>query len=486
MSNLNGNNFFTRRGDGYPFCKALYTALPVFLFILILSLQKYSFAQEAPLQQLSLRNAIDMALGVNVNLKSAAASKMDSEARLKVAGFETTYAATANTSIDRINKETDGTASIEGSLTYSGLPGTTADLSLSPIGVGNDRSSLNLTVRHPLTRGKGMLSDKANLVLNARSSAFIYGNEYFLAKQNLILNVMNAYYNAIEARELVKEQENALTYVQQAAIYARKREEAGIGRGIDVSRAEVTVAQTEDQLNIQRAAARAAMDSLMIAIGAGVGKTYELTDPIPENIPPLPPLEEAIQIALKNRVELSTYDQRIEDQKRAVEVAKDKMRNALDAVASISSTNEDSGLLRGSAIDEGAMRVGVQLRIPLDKRSLKEDVNISTRGLDVLQQQKQFRIEQIANEVRSAYRLFDSANTSLQIFTQNLSQAQENLRIAERMVEEGEGDNRDVLDAQSGLTRVNSSIISAKINLYLATMNVRYAMGEDLSKLGQL
>lgn len=466
------------------------------LSIFLVTFQGTLCAQETATEQLTLKDAISMAMVTNISLKRAASSRLDSQSNLKTTSYLTSYGIGATTSFDRfpaislttgrVQPRWDWTGRLSGNLSYQNLPGTQADVTLSPFAEGNERGSVGISIRHPLIQGKGVLSDKSNLVLNAKSSLLISDKNYYLSQQSTILNVISTYFRAIESRKLVAEQENAVTYMEQAAVYARKREEAGLGRGIDVSRAEVVVAQTRDQLNLQQSSARSAMDVLMIAIGSGVGKYYDLTDPVPQSALPVPTLDEAISTALKNRYELVIDDQQIKDQQRRVALAKDKFRNQLDAVASFNSTNSDTGILSGSSIDDGSLRVGVELKVPLDKRTITEDRAVAERGLEILLQQKKFQEEQINQEVRQAYRTYESANTSLQIFTQNLSEAQSNLHIAERMVEEGEGDNRDVLDAQSGLTRVTSSIVSARIDLYLASVNLKYAMGEDLSKLGQL
>lgn len=456
------------------------------LSIFLVTFQGSLSAQENAVEQLALKDAISMSLVTNITLKRAESSRLDSQSRLKTASYLTSYGVGATSSFDRFQKRSDLTARLSGNLSYQDLPGTQGEITLSPFAEGNERSAVGISLRHPLIQGKGVLSDKSNLVLNARSALFVDDKNYYLSTQSTVLNVIDAYFKAIEARKLVTEQEHAVTYMEQAAIYAQKREEAGLGRGIDVSRAEVRVAQTKDQLNLQQSSSRSAMDRLMIAIGSGVGKYYDLTEPVPQNALPVPTLEEAISAAIKSRYELTIFDQQIRDQQRTVALAKDKFRNKLDAVASFNSSNTNTGILSGSTVDDGSLRVGVELKIPLDKRTIVEDRVIAERALDILLKAKTFREEQINQEIRQAYRAYESANTSLQIFTQNLSEAQSNLHIAERMVEEGEGDNRDVLEAQNSLTLVTSSIISARIDLYLASVNLRYAMGEDITKLGQI
>ncbi|MDI6828463.1 MAG: TolC family protein [Armatimonadota bacterium] len=434
--------------------------------------------------KLSVADAVKIALTANVNLKSAKSSQLTALSRLRMAQLLTSYSVGANTSFERMPGNSEFTNSIFGSLAYENMKGTEASLDISPFASGNATSSIDLLVRHPLTRRTGPLSPKADRVLTAQSEMSIQDKELYRTQQSTVLDVIRAYFKAVEAREQVKVQEKALELVEEAARYAKRREEAGLARGIDVFRAEVQVQQTRERLNSQREAAKAAIDRLMLAIGVGIGQTPELIDPVPDVKPKVPSLDEAIAKALKNRVELSVYDERLATQQRRFAIAKEEFRPGLDIFTRFRSSNANSGLLSSSLFDSGATVVGLELRLPLDKRAIKEEQEIAERELNILNEQRAFQAERIAEEVRSAYRALESTSTSLDILTTNLEVAKQNLHIAERMVEEGQGDNRDVLSAQEALTRAESGIISAKIDLYLATLELKYAIGEDLTTVG--
>jgi outer membrane protein TolC len=219
----------------------------------------------------------------------------------------------------------------------------------------------------------------------------------------------------------------------------------------------------------------------MIAIGVGIGQTPELVDGIPEAGPEVQELSTAIKTALSNRAELFVYDERMSSQERALAMAQDQLRTKLDAVIGYRSENEDEGAISGSLLDAGSLTAGFEVSIPLDKTIIKEDRDTTARNLEVLKEMRAYRADQVVEEVRRAYRNRQAAEASLSIYSQNLQAAQNQLYLAQRMVEEGEGSNREVLDAQNALTRVESGVLSAKTDLYLAGIDLLYAMGEDLS-----
>jgi outer membrane protein TolC len=302
-----------------------------------------------------------------------------------------------------------------------------------------------------------------------------------------VLSVLQAYYHAVLAQEQVKVQESAEKLAEQNAEYMRKREKAGMERGIDVTRSDVYVAQAKDDLNRSRQAARGAVDALMLSIGFGMGQVPELTDGVPEaSQDALPDIDKSIKTALANRSELAVYDRRLSDAQRRLALKTDQLRPGLDLVVGFDSANSDAGLLSDSIFDTGSMNVGLMMSFPLDKRIAVEERDSAVRSVDILQKQRSFEEQSITDEVRAAYRSLDSARISLGIFTQNLDIAKENLRIAQRMVEEGEGDSRDVVSAQQSLTSVQSNILSAKTDFYLASMRLKYATGEDITIMGSL
>jgi outer membrane protein TolC len=434
--------------------------------------------------QLSLKDAVALSIHGNVNIKQAERAKLDSLSGYRKAGIETTYSAGAVGGAEGTPALLDLSNRTYGSLNYGGISGDTGSLTVSPYGLGAEEAAAAISISHPLMGGMGELSEKGNSVKSALSSISIQDKQFYLSEQSTVLGVIQAYYQAVLAREQVKVQESAVKSAEQNAEYMRKLEDAGSARGIDVTQSEVYVAQAKDSLNTSQLTARGSVDTLMVAIGFGVGQVPELTDDVPEAPPPPPSLEEANRIALKNRLELSVYDQQMVDAERTLAMKKDALHPQVNAVATFSTTNSNPGLLSGPSLNAGAVNMGVVLNLPLDQRAAKEDKETAERAIDILKQQKAFQIEQIVDQVRSSYQSYESAKTSYEIFSQNLSVAQENLRIAQRMVEEGEGDNRDVVSAQQNLSAVQGSILSAKTNLYLAVIRLRYTMGEDLTVMG--
>lgn len=433
---------------------------------------------------LSLAEAITTALQTNANLKQAREQQLTALSNLRIASFTTRYGVGTQANIERTPDYRGVPGRIFGSFGYEGLGGTTALFEVAPLGTGTDHGYVGLQIRKPLLRGKGLLSEKYDEVQRALIDSDIQDKEYYITQQYTVREVVQAYYRAVLGREQVKVQQKALEIAKEAAEGTRKRAEAELIVALDVSRAEIRVAQTEDALVRQEQSARAAMDRLMLAIGAGVGASPELTDPLPETEIEIPPIKDAIKTALANRAELSVYDYELQEQARKIEMAIDEMRPDLDVVMGFNSTNVKSGLLSQSIFDQGAFSLGFEYSLPLDKRVSRERHQTAERQMEVIKEQRAYQMEQIAEQVWSAYRSLEAARASMNIQMENLKIAQLKLDLAQKMVDAGESDNRDVLDAQSEITNLESGILSARTQLYLAAIDLKYYMGEDITSMG--
>lgn len=441
------------------------------------------FAADIP-AKLGLADAVALALGTNANLKSAEESKRTALSKVRIAGYKTSFDIGSSAEVDKTSGNSNLTSLISGKMSYENLSGTVASLNLSPLGSGSESGAIGLSIRHPLRQGSGFLSSKGDAFREANIAADIENKQLFISHQAIIQNVIEAYYSAVQARELVKVSESAVDNAEKAADGWRKREEAGMAAGIDVSNSEILVAQTKNTLNTRQRGERDALDKLMVAIGGGVGQTPELTDSVPDEDPPVVSLQETIKTALENRAELDVYDKRITDYERQYAVSKDKLRPSLNLVAAFSSESNHNSLLTNSIFDAGLLTAGFEYNAPMDKRISQENMDTAKRQIDIVKTLREYQIEQIIEAVRSAYRSVESGRAQLVILAQNVKVAEDSVRFAQLLMDEGQGTSRDLLNAQQDLTEAKSNLLSARTDLYLAGIDLKYAMGQDLAATG--
>lgn len=476
----NKEEFAHRGTSGCPMTKSTSTIAIVLCILTLLLAAAATPAEEVP-AKLTVTDAVAIALRANARLKESNASYLDAASRLKIEKLRTTYYASSTLNFQRSENDSESSNLVTGNWRYQSPTGTEASVELSPYASGDSRGGLGLRLSRPLGSGSGRFSDKFDALQSAQASASLEYKSLYLAKQATVQDVITSYYDAVLAREKVAVIEGALQIAKQAAEDARSRLKEELVAEIDVSRADIRVAQTEDDLNQQRQQARRAVDTLMLSLGFGVGQNPELTDPVPEPRVPDLTLDEAIKKALENRAELAQYDIRLAEQERRVALRADRMRPKLDAVAGLDTRNSESGLLSSSITGSSTLTAGLEYRIPLDSRSLAADKETAARDLEVMKTRRGLEVERIVQEVRNAFRAIEESKATLEIFSENLKIAEKSLTLATRMFEEGLRDNRNVLDAQQDIARIKNDILVAKTDLYLAGLNLKYSMGEDLT-----
>jgi outer membrane protein TolC len=179
--------------------------------------------------------------------------------------------------------------------------------------------------------------------------------------------------------------------------------------------------------------------------------------------------------ALESRPDLRLADLSIEDREAVVRIARSLRLPALDLFADW--TRQRNGL------EERSWLVGLDLSVPIASRSLTEAVHQASWDLLVSKQAKEELKQQIVSDVRRQVRAAEAARANVDIAAKGLEVANRSLFIAQRMVEEGLGTNRDVLDAQDEIRRSESQLATSKINYYLALVRLRVAVGQDVTPL---
>ena len=171
-------------------------------------------------------------------------------------------------------------------------------------------------------------------------------------------------------------------------------------------------------------------------------------------------------------LELATkiYDQQ-------VKVARSEMMPQLAAVAALHATNPNS--YNGFENRFGAaFSVGAVLRMPLwhwgglsnKVKAAKVEADVKRLELDDAKEKIALQISQAAFSYQEAYKTFEATKA-------NLTQADENLRIAGVAFQEGVGTIDEVLAAQTAWLKANSEKIDAEINVQMTYEYLNKVMG---------
>ncbi len=295
-------------------------------------------------------------------------------------------------------------------------------------------------------------------------------------RQDVVLNVQGAYYNYILARRLVEVNQEAVRRNIQSLERARGFFEVGTRPKIDVTRAQVDLANAELALVRARNGLAVSFATLNNAIGVPEHELYRVPHEVeipPETVKPeelMATLEESTRIALENRTELRALRARIRSAEASLTLSK---RDFLPSLSADANWN-----YRGQELPYAPnWVVGATLTVPVLNPPVFSQVDEAAAELASAQASEEITAQNVVLEVQQSFVDLVSARERIRTSEVLLTQARENLDLAQGRYQVGVGPLIDVTDAELALTQAESENIQAIVDFKLSEARLRKAMG---------
>ena len=251
---------------------------------------------------------------------------------------------------------------------------------------------------------------------------------------------------------------------------AQHRHAAGEATALDISRASAQLSAERQRLLAAESERAIAWLELLKTLGASMEARLELTDTL-ESVPtPAYTVQEAVEIALKNRGELTAQEKRIEGARlndRAAELEK------LPLIAGYG----DYGAL-GSTRMASTYTFGVSIRLPVfaggRRESNRADALAEIRQQELRAAEMRRRVEL---EVRRAFEKIRLAGRQVEISEETVRLASDELTHARRRYDAGLTLGIEVVEAQTRLARSQDDRVAALYGRGQAIVELAAAMG---------
>lgn len=289
-------------------------------------------------------------------------------------------------------------------------------------------------------------------------------------------DVTNTYYDLQQADEQSRIAQSSVTNIQRILSDAQALEQGGLGTKLDISRAQVQLGNSEQELIEAQTQQEVTRRQLVQLLSLSETADVSAADPVQVAGDWALSLEESIVLAYRNRVEL-------QQQLAQRTIAQQNRRAALaDRLPQISlfgnyqflnEFNEPFGTLGGYAtgarlrwnfFDGGAARAAA------DQQSANQAI-AETRFAQT-RNQVRFQVEQGFKSLRANAR-------SIQTATAALTQARENLNTVRFRLQQGVGTQLDVITAQSDLVRAEVNRLRAILNYNRALASLQRAVSNS-------
>lgn len=195
----------------------------------------------------------------------------------------------------------------------------------------------------------------------------------------------------------------------------------------------------------------------------------------------LEPLE-AIEIALKHRMDLRILHGRVYDAQRVVIVAANALKPNLTLIGraqagerrGIGSADLPNAQLR---LDKGKYSAGLFLDLPWERTEEQDAYRNSYILLQRAVRNVQNSEDQIKFQLRNELRNLLKARENYMIQTQGLELAQERVKSSELFLQAGRAQVRDVLEAQQAFVSAQNALTSALVNYRVSELELQRDMG---------
>ncbi len=332
------------------------------------------------------------------------------------------------------------------------------------------------TVMQPLFVGGASIAG----IQAARSAREAMVQNLEITRQELIYQTVDAFYFCLLARELVEVQEEALSQAQANLKMVQKKYAVGMASGFDRMRAEVEVANLKPEAISARNNYQVALTRLKAILGLDRDIEIELSgefiytdDDYRERS-----IQDLQDEAVKNRPEILALDQQENITRKGVTIARSNFLPKLFFTTDYSFLAMRNDLqFRRDDFSEGFYS-GINLQIPIF-HGFQSSRQYQKARLDVkiMQDTERQARDGITAEVEVAFHKFREAREKYASARETVDLAQEALRLANLMYNEGTNTQLDVLSSQLALTQAKMNYVSSLYQYQISRYLLRKAVG---------
>jgi len=301
--------------------------------------------------------------------------------------------------------------------------------------------------------------------------------EYAAARQELMVRVALAYFDALLAEEtllLVRAEKDTLSRQMESAQARLKAGAAAITEVHDTrARLQNVLAQEIETQN--------AVDDKREALREITGQTPErlakLGVEMPLVLPEPPDMQRWIETAAKQNLSLQAAAAAAESAREGINQSRAGHSPTLSVVGRRSRTDADASI-PGPGIRADESVLGLQLNVPIFQGgSVSARVDEAGYRYEAAQQDLEARRRAVERGTRAAFQAVSSASAKIEALQQTVSAANESLTAKTQGYSAGVYTAIDVLDATRDLFRTRRDYVEARHRYILSLLQLKFAAG---------
>ena len=424
-------------------------------FLILLALVSAAAAQESAPLQLTLRDAVSLALKQNplVILANLGVARSEQERLVARSGLLPRVNANAAEADHRLNVE-----AMLG-ISFPGLPQHVGPFQTFQVGGDFEAPVFDLTLWQRYR--------SARLGVDASRA------QELTAREESVLLVVSQYLGSQRAAADVQAAQSQVDLAQALYDQAADLQRHGVGTGIDTLRANVQLQNQKQRLIVARTQLDTSLFGLARLLNVDPHRRIELADQVSFFDTPPTPVDQTIERAYATRPEL----RQIATQERQAELA---LRTAGDQRLprlSVSGNWVEQGLTPNSAIPVYNYQASLDFPLFTGGRiqAQRAEADLAIRQL---KQQEQDLRNGIALEVKTAVARLESARGEVDVANQEVQLARQEVEQARDRFQAGVANNIETVTAQDELARANDNQIGALYRYNQARADLAHSAGQ--------
>lgn len=465
---------------------------------LLLCLAAPVFAQQAQPINLSLNDAIKLALERNLDLKVELFNPAIGEAEIRkslgiydpvlsaAVDYNRTTSPNTITFTPFVVDQFQATAGVNQLLPTGGTIGASANSYWISNSLSYFTNGFNMTVAQPLLRNFGRETTELNIAvsrLNKEGSL----DRFRVRLSDTVAQVRNDYFKLYFLREDLAVKKTSLALANRILDETRGRVKAGVLPAMEILSAEFGSASREKGVIDAERAVRDQMDVLRQELQLDPNRDIVIVDqPTRENYPVVE--EQALSQAIASRPELAAQRTTIQVNDLQRKVARNRTLPDLSLNASVGTAGFAPSFFRSFEkslkAEDPVWGVGLQFSYPLGNRAAENDFIKSKLTLEQSQTQLLSLESGVVKDVKAAIRLLGSSYKQLDVTSRGRAYAAERLRAFRKRNEVGLATTKDVFDVENDLVTAEGNQIQAVVDYNNAITQLWRVTGVILDRQG--
>jgi outer membrane protein TolC len=337
-------------------------------------------------------------------------------------------------------------------------------------------SETRVTLSQPVLRGWGRIEthekiDDAGRRIESSENALA------IAREDVTLQVVQAYYDVVRAAQLYDLADASLRRVNELRDMASAKLELGTASKMDVYRTELHLTRVKNSLVDQRSRNDAALDTLKLLLGIDprihVEIDSSLQGPVVNDLQGSN-LEEQ---ALERRIELAEAREQVADSERKLTLARRRLLPDMALVGTYARRGVGDSIGRSLELDETEWNIGIRSSIDLDRTV--EEVGIADAEITLRGRERRYNAsrDEVLRQVRLSAREFERQKADVALARDAAEQARQQAELARLRYERGVTDNFDLVQAEEQLAESQAAQVVSMLDQTVAAAIVRRAIG---------